>query len=62
VNDFNERLQKLANEFGYEYVDLHSKMVDDKGELKEEFTADGLHLKEPAYRIWKAEIERTLHW
>jgi lysophospholipase L1-like esterase len=62
VNDFNTRLQKLANEFGYDYIDLHSKMTDDNGELKEEFTADGLHLKDPAYKIWKAEIERTLHW
>src|SRR5207247_1655065 len=29
INDINERLQKLAKEFGYDYVDLHSKMTDD---------------------------------
>jgi lysophospholipase L1-like esterase len=37
-------------------------MTDDKGELKKEFTADGLHLKDPGYKIWKAEIERKLGW
>ncbi len=62
VNDVNNRLQKLAKEFGYDYIDLHSKMTDDKGELKEEFTADGLHLKEPGYKVWKAEIEETMGW
>lgn len=62
VNDINSRLQKLAKEFNYDYVDLHSKMTDDKGELKKEFTADGLHLKEPGYKIWKAQIESTMGW
>jgi lysophospholipase L1-like esterase len=62
VNDLNKRLQKLAKEFGYDYVDLHSKMTDDKGELKKEFTADGLHLKPDAYKVWKTEIEQTMGW
>ena len=65
VLDVNNRLQKLAKEFGYDYVDLHSKMTDDKGELRKELTKDGLHLGapgEPGYKIWKAEIEKTMGW
>jgi lysophospholipase L1-like esterase len=62
VNDVNKRLQKLAKEFGYDYIDLHSKMTDDKGELKKEFTNDGLHLKPDGYKVWKAEIDRNLGW
>jgi lysophospholipase L1-like esterase len=62
INDFNQRLEKLAKEFDYDYVDLHSQMTDDHGELEKEFTADGLHLLDPAYRIWKAQIEKTLGW
>jgi lysophospholipase L1-like esterase len=65
VNDVNKRLQKLAKEFDYDYIDLHSKMTDDKGELKKELTTDGLHLKapgEPGYKLWKAEIEKTMNW
>ena len=37
-------------------------MIDDKGELKKEFTADGLHLKAAGYKVWKAEIDRILSW
>jgi lysophospholipase L1-like esterase len=62
VNDFNERLQKLAKEFGYDYIDLHSLMADDKGELKQELTADGLHINADGYKIWKAEIEKKMGW
>lgn len=35
-------------------------MIDDKRELKKEFTADGLHLKADGYKVWKAEIEKTM--
>jgi lysophospholipase L1-like esterase len=62
VKDFNERLKKLAEEFKYDYIDLHSKLADDKGELKAEFTADGLHVNDEAYKIWRAEVERVMGW
>src|ERR1043166_7889678 len=46
VRDFNERLRKLATEFAYDYIDLHKLMLDDQGELKAEFTPEGLHLND----------------
>jgi lysophospholipase L1-like esterase len=62
VLDFNERLKKLAAEFGYDYLDLHALMTDGKGELRSEFTGDGLHLNATGYAPWKAEIERVMGW
>lgn len=62
VNDCNARLQKLAKEFGYDYVDLHAAMADDKGELRKEFTGDGLHLNAEAYKVWTGIIEQKLGW
>jgi lysophospholipase L1-like esterase len=62
VVDFNQRLQKLAGEFEYEYLDIHSLMADDKGELKAEFTGDGLHLNPDAYKLWQGEVERVMGW
>ena len=52
VVDFNGRLKKLAEEFGYDYLDIHALVADDKGELKAEYTGDGLHLNEAAYKVW----------
>jgi lysophospholipase L1-like esterase/curved DNA-binding protein CbpA len=62
VLDVNARLQKLAKEFGYDFIDLHAKMTDDKNELKKEFTADGLHLKADGYKVWQEEINRKMGW
>jgi lysophospholipase L1-like esterase len=55
-------LKKLADEFGYDYLDVHSLLADDKGELKAEYTGDGLHLNAEAYEIWLAEVERVMKW
>ena len=62
VVDFNGRLKKLAEEFGYDYLDVHALMADDKGELKADYTGDGLHLNEAAYMAWRAEVAKRLHW
>lgn len=60
VVEFNSRLKPLAAEFNYSYLDLYSLMKDDKGELREEWTRDGLHLKPEAYEVWKKEVEKLL--
>ena len=62
VVEVNHRLKPMAEEFGYDFIDLHSLMIDDKGELKSEYTEDGLHLTAPAYAVWKQEIDRVLGW
>lgn len=62
VVEFNGRLRKLAKEFGHDYIDLHSLMANEKGELKPELTTDDVHLTAAGYKIWIAEINRTLGW
>ncbi len=62
VLDVNQRLQKLAAEFGYDYLDLHTLMKDDQGELKAELTTDGLHLSPAGHKIWQVAISKTLGW
>jgi len=62
VRDFNARLKRLAADLGYPFLDLYPLFVDLKGELKTEFTADGLHVNEAAYRVWRGEIGRTMGW
>jgi lysophospholipase L1-like esterase len=42
--DFNNKMKAHCNEKGFIYLDIYSKTVDEKGFLKEEFAADGVHL------------------
>lgn len=62
VKAFNDKLRKLAEEFKCNWIDLHALMRGENGELRAEFTNDGLHLTDPAYRAWRSEILRALNW
>jgi lysophospholipase L1-like esterase len=62
VVEFNQHLKSLTAEYKCTYLDLNTLLRDDKGELKESFTADGLHLTDPAYLIWREQILKALNW
>jgi lysophospholipase L1-like esterase len=55
IRGFNEGLKRLSTELRTGYFDVHHHFADERGDLKKEFTEDGLHLTEAAYRRW-AEI------
>ncbi|MFQ7034313.1 MAG: hypothetical protein ACLRTQ_00745 [Candidatus Borkfalkia sp.] len=50
VNAANELLAKKAAAAGMEFCNVHAELTDGTGELKKEFTLEGLHLTLPAYR------------
>ncbi len=62
VREFNGRLKRLAAEFGYRFLDLQPRFTDSGGELKSEFTSDGLHLTAPGYQVWRSEVEKAMGW
>lgn len=57
IVNLNKNIRKISEEYNIEYVDLFSMFIDDKGNLKSEYTNDGLHITGNAYLIWKREIE-----
>ena len=62
IRQINAELKKLADEYGYKYLDLYSLFCDNKNELKAELTHDGLHCNDAGYKIWTAEIEKQMGW
>ncbi|WP_038167754.1 GDSL-type esterase/lipase family protein [Verrucomicrobium sp. BvORR106] len=62
VRRINALLKKMSEEFGYDFIDLHALMVDGQGQLKAEFTPDGLHLNDTAYAVWREQILKSMHW
>lgn len=52
VRALNQRLAAYAAQKGLRYVDLYSRVVDAEGNLRADFTYDGLHLNGRAYRQW----------
>lgn len=57
IQALNDQLQRLANEFSYPYIDLHSHFLDAHQQLDARYTIDGIHLNGIAYQQWANLIE-----
>lgn len=52
IRDTNKLLQPMAESKGCTFINLHPLLTDADGNLRAEYTSDGLHLKPDAYLIW----------
>lgn len=52
ILQLNVGIKQIAGKYGLPYIDLHELFADANGDLKKELTADGIHLKPPAYVMW----------
>lgn len=53
IRDINTLLRPKAEALGATWIEIHSALTDDEGNLRREYTNDGLHLLGPAYLIWR---------
>lgn len=57
----NKLLKKEYNNSDVIYIDIYDEFVDSKnGQLKSEYTADGLHLNDSAYKLISKKIEQYM--
>lgn len=49
----NEQLESIAAKNEIQFLDLYSHFADEKGNLKPELTADGIHLSACGYMLWR---------
>ncbi len=47
----NDRIAGLAASYGYHFINVNQGLTDEKGNLKEEFTIEGVHMYAEAYRV-----------
>lgn len=52
IKEFNDVLQRIANENRLKYIDLHAYFEDRNGQLDQRLTIDGLHLNGEGYKLW----------
>ncbi|MDE7181335.1 MAG: hypothetical protein K2N88_09090 [Muribaculaceae bacterium] len=56
IKKFNKRIQAIAEKEGATYIDLWPALSDARGNLKKEYTNDGLHLTGAGYKAWTRSI------
>ena len=50
INAANAAVQELAAQFGAQFLDLNGPLRDENGELKEEYTIEGMHMYANGYK------------
>ena len=60
VDECNVWVEELANELGLHFVNVSGVLKNDKGYLREDFSADGIHLTDEAYRLVYEELKPYL--
>jgi lysophospholipase L1-like esterase len=61
VDELNLRIQEISRIFQASYVDMSQLFKNEKGELKEKLSLDGLHLSNEGYKVWKSGIEKYIN-
>lgn len=61
VAELNTLLEQMCKEKGLTWIDIRPVLHNEKGELKEEFTKDGIHLYPAAYEAWVAHLKKMKH-
>lgn len=56
IVEMNAFIGNLAKKLKVPFVDLHSKMTDEEGQLRKALTVDGVHLTPAGYQLWLEEL------
>jgi lysophospholipase L1-like esterase len=51
INSANQAIEKLAEELKYEFINVNQGLMDEIGNLKYEYSVEGLHMKPEAYDV-----------
>jgi len=57
IKSLNVAIQQIAKEKNLQYLDIHALLQDEKGNLKAQYTQDGIHINGEAYVVWSQAIK-----
>ena len=58
--DVNQEIAKLATRYGYEFIDVNQGLTDENGNLKTEYTIEGVHMYSDAYCVVFDNLKKYL--
>lgn len=56
----NGMVRELAEEYGFQYIDVNDGLKDEQGDLKAEYTQDGIHFDPAGYRTVFERLKKYL--
>lgn len=58
IRQLNAAIKHIAVAYQLDYIDLHSIFANEKGQLKAQYSQDGIHLKPAAYQYWVTYLKQ----
>lgn len=58
IDGVNVELKKMAQELKTDYIDVNTVMKDENGNLRSEYTNDGVHLIDYYYPVWTEQLDK----
>jgi lysophospholipase L1-like esterase len=59
ITQLNRQLKALSTRNGAYFLDLATQMADSAGNLRQDFTTDGLHLSAQGYAVWQSILMKA---
>ncbi|HYW19120.1 MAG TPA: SGNH/GDSL hydrolase family protein [Nodularia sp. (in: cyanobacteria)] len=57
IRQLNQQLQNTATNVNVKYLDLYPLFTNQQGNLRSEFSTDGLHLNPTGYVVWRTALQ-----
>jgi lysophospholipase L1-like esterase len=57
IRKLNQQLQNIATKEGIKYLDLHPLFANSQGNMRPDFSTDGLHLNPQGYLVWRSALQ-----
>ena len=57
----NDGLKQISKDKGITYIDIYSLLLDDSGNLKSEYTTEGLHISDEGYEVITEELKKYIN-
>jgi lysophospholipase L1-like esterase len=57
IQKLNQQLRSIATKQSVTYLDLYPLFTSQKGNIRPEFTTDGLHLSPAGYVVWRTALQ-----
>lgn len=60
ILEANNMIEELTKKYNYQFINVNEGLIDDEGNLKEEFSVEGIHMWPNAYSIVLKNMEKYL--
>lgn len=60
IQQLNQQLAVIARQTGVTFLDLYTQFADSEGQIRPEFTTDGLHLNAYGYQVWRSVLQQDI--